>query len=198
MSETTAAEAAAALEAVAASIPRPQDGLPDAVFRFALRIVPMVNVDLFVVDAERRVLLAWREDEFADGWHVPGGIVRGGEAVETRLALTAEGELGALVRAEETPAAILQLFGERGHFISLVHRCTLRSAPARRLVSPSERPAHGDLCWFDDLPRSLYPTHAVYRALWDDLRSAARLQAPLAATLHVSERDQGSRGWRPG
>lgn len=179
---------AAELEALVARIGDPSQGLPDEVFRFALALVPMVNVDLFVVDGRERVLLAWREDEFADGWHVPGGIVRGRERLEDRIAAVARLELEAPVVAAPSPCAIWQLFGDRGHFISLVHRCTLNAPPRRRVVSVGDRPAPGDLGWFHSPPPCLYPSHRVYEADWDLLKDGPP-SAPPIRTLHFSERD---------
>jgi hypothetical protein len=51
----------------------PRSGLPEELFLFVSRLVPMVNVDLFISDDQGRVLLTWRDDEiFGAGWHVPG------------------------------------------------------------------------------------------------------------------------------
>ncbi|HSV43361.1 MAG TPA: NUDIX hydrolase, partial [Candidatus Bathyarchaeia archaeon] len=47
-----------------------REGLPQDIFFFASRITPMVNVDLLIKDNRNRMLLAWRDDEFAGtGWH---------------------------------------------------------------------------------------------------------------------------------
>lgn len=183
------------LRAVAADIADPSLGLPDPVFHFVLRLVPMINVDLFVVSPQGRVLLAWREDEYADGWHVPGGIVRGGEPLDLRLDRTAREELGGSVRAGDVPAAILQLFGDRGHFLSLVYRCELQSGLSHRVIDSEREPEAGDLCWFSSLPSSLYPTHEIYRPIWDDLVAAREPSVPIVRTLRLSERSLGTRGW---
>ena len=55
----------------------PNGGLPEELFLFVSRLVPMVNVDLFISDDQGRVLLTWRDDEiFGAGWHIPGGMIR--------------------------------------------------------------------------------------------------------------------------
>src|SRR4051812_2311240 len=81
-------------------IPAPERGLPDAAFSFALKIVPMVNVDLLVKAKDGRTLLAWREDEYGTGWHIPGGIIRLGEMTQDRIHAVADHELAAQVSAE--------------------------------------------------------------------------------------------------
>ena len=62
------------IEALEAGQDDPRRGLPDDVFLFVSRIVPLVNVDLLIQDDRSRTLLTWRDDEFfGPGWHVPGG-----------------------------------------------------------------------------------------------------------------------------
>ena len=41
----------------------PRGGLPEELFLFISRLVPMINVDLFISDDQGRVLLTWRDDE---------------------------------------------------------------------------------------------------------------------------------------
>lgn len=144
----------------------PRRGLPDEVFGFALQIVPMVNVDLLVRDDSWRILWAWREDAFGTGWHLPGGIIRFRERWQSRIAEVARIELGAEVSADEHPCRTLQLLdGERGHFLTLLFRCTLRGElqPPRGLIPPDAQPEPEQLCWFDAVPQSLYPAHETYR-----------------------------------
>ncbi len=75
---------------------KPQEGLPEPVFEFVSSVTPMVNVDLLVRDKDGRILLAWREDKFSGKvWHIPGGIIRFQESMETRIHKVAQQELGA-------------------------------------------------------------------------------------------------------
>lgn len=57
--------------------------------------VPLLCLDLLVIDEQDRVLLGWRENSPAkDSWFVPGGSVMKGEGIEQAFARIAEGELG--------------------------------------------------------------------------------------------------------
>ena len=61
-------------------------GLPDELFYYISRITPLVNVDLLIKDESERTLLSWRDDQYCGkGWHVPGGIVRFKETMETMV-----------------------------------------------------------------------------------------------------------------
>ncbi len=143
----------------------PGGGLPDPVFQFALDIVPMINVDLLLRDAAGRVLLAWRDDAFGRGWHVPGGIIRRGESFADRIAAVARLELGTTVAHEAEPCRVSQLPNDgRGHFISLLFRCAL-AAPLDPAALAGAVPRAGDLSWCAGAPAALYPAHEIYRAL---------------------------------
>lgn len=174
------AEQAGTLQAIRDRLD-PASGLPQPVFDFAYAIVPMANVDLLAL-AGGRFLLAWREDEFARGWHIPGGIFRRGETIAHRIAATASDELGASVQASETPAAILEVFGERGHNISLLYPCRLTSSPAKRVLSDGGNARPGDLRWFEAVPQDLYPAHQVYADLMLRLASGRATGAPAMLT----------------
>ena len=76
-------------------------GLPDEVFYYISRTTPLVNVDLLIKDENGRTLLSWRNDRYAGkGWHVPGGIVRFKETLETRVQKVAEIEVGVNISFE--------------------------------------------------------------------------------------------------
>ena len=90
------------LENVLASIADPRIGLPDEVFQFIRKVTPLINVDLLIC-RDGRTLLAWREDEYDKGWHVPGGIVRFREDFHSRIEAVALTEMGATVESEALP-----------------------------------------------------------------------------------------------
>ena len=75
------------------------EGLPLDVFYFISQLTPLINVDLLVKNSQGQVLLTWRDDQFhGPAWHIPGGIIRFKERIETRIAKVAQSELGAKVR----------------------------------------------------------------------------------------------------
>lgn len=156
-------EAIAVLEA---EISDPTKGLPFEVFELVSRLTPLVNVDLLIKDEKNRLLLAWRDDLFAgQGWHIPGGIVRYKENLETRIQKTAEREVGSKIQFNPDPIAINQIVCKhetRGHFISLLYECSLSSdfIPLNDNLSPHDV---GYLAWHDSCPENLIKSHEMYR-----------------------------------
>lgn len=64
-------------------------------FEFCSSIVPVLNVDVLLVNSEERYLLTWRDDDFyGPGWHVPGGVVRHKETLENRVKQVVKTECG--------------------------------------------------------------------------------------------------------
>jgi len=148
--------------------PMPARGLPEELFRFLSRFVPMINVDLLIKNDTGQTLLTWREDEiYGAGWHIPGGIIRFQETAEDRIHATARAELGASVAFDPTPAAIEQAIArerrERGHFISFLYRCRLRSLPEETQRFLGGQPVAGQWAWHLHCPPDLLPAQAHYR-----------------------------------
>jgi ADP-ribose pyrophosphatase YjhB (NUDIX family) len=157
----------AAVETLVNAVPDSSQGLPDAVFRYISRTTPLVNVDLLIQDEAGRTLLAWRNDRYAGvGWHVPGGIVRFKETLETRVRKVAEGEIGAAVQWESVPVAMHQFIHEthavRGHFISFLFACSLSSSfqPPNDGLTDNDA---GYLKWHRTCPINILPVQEVYR-----------------------------------
>jgi len=145
----------------------PSEGLPEELFLFISRITPLVNVDLLVKDKNGRTLLAWRNDRYCgEGWHVPGGVVRLKETLESRVKKVAETEIGAEVNFEATPLAVNQcIYPERdirSHFISILYRCFLSGAFIPENKGLSSKSA-GYLKWHDACPDNLLKVHEMYR-----------------------------------
>lgn len=165
MTESGLEEAIAIIEA---AIANPTEGLPKEVFYFMTRITPSVNVDLLIRDPEGRTLLAWRSDEFAgSGWHIPGGIVRYKESLETRLEEVAKLEIGRPLRFRKAPIAINQIWKKRetrGHFLSILYECF-----TDEMVEPNNEGRGPDdagyLQWHEACPENLIIAHEeVYRS----------------------------------
>ncbi|MFZ0964148.1 MAG: NUDIX domain-containing protein [Terriglobia bacterium] len=141
--------------------------LPEELFLLVSRLTPIINVDLLIKDEQNRTLLTWRDDEFyGAGWHVPGGIIRFRETAAERVLAVARGELGAEVTFEPNPLWVAETIDRtrevRGHFISLLYRCTLTSAPREELEYRSGPPARGVWKWHAKCPRNLLAVHRIY------------------------------------
>jgi colanic acid biosynthesis protein WcaH len=148
----------------------PGRGLPEELFLFVSRLVPMVNVDLFISDDEGRVLLTWRDDEiFGAGWHVPGGMIRYRETAEDRIRATALEELGAEVTFDVAP--IVEQIIEpdrrlRAHLVALLYRCRLISQPNEASRYSGGEPKRGQWAWHSQFPENIIATHKRYYRLF--------------------------------
>lgn len=155
-----------AVEYLKSQIDDPCEGLPQDVFYFISRIVPMVNVDLLIKDDHGRILLSWRDDGFAKaGWHIPGGIIRFKEKFETRIQKVAQFELGTTVECDSEPVAMNQVIRShetRGHFISFLYQCKVPDGYVPKNDGLSEGDL-GYLKWHDFCPEDLVDVHEMYR-----------------------------------
>lgn len=148
-------------------IANPREGLPEEVFLFLSRLTPMVNVDLLIKDKDNRVLLAWRNDQYVGaGWHIPGGIVRFQEDLDTRIQKVAKSEINATVEYLKEPIAINQIVcreqSDRSHFISLLYQCFVSNEfiPDNTGLSATDV---GFLKWHNTCPDNLISVHEIYR-----------------------------------
>lgn len=156
------------LEAVLAALPRDGSILPYPVFDFIRQIFPTANVDLLVQNERGETLLAWREDAFYRGWHIPGGIIRFRESTAQRIAEVACDELGATVRAEAVPCQLMEgLDDPRGHSVALLFRCALTAGPSTPMAGPG-RPEPGQLRWFAAMPEDMVPVQHPYGRWFSD------------------------------
>jgi ADP-ribose pyrophosphatase YjhB (NUDIX family) len=159
---------AEAIAALVKHVPNPSMGLPDDVFYYISQTTPLVNVDLLIKDENGRTLLSWRDDPYAGkGWHVPGGIVRFKETLETRVQKVAEMELGVRdIRFDPVPIAFNQIIDRqrtiRGHFISLLYKCFLSGDFILQNKGLSIGDA-GFLMWHAHCPDKLLKCQDMYR-----------------------------------
>ena len=156
-----------AVNIIERSIADPRVGLPEEVFLAISRLTPMVNVDLLVKDEDGRTLLAWRDDDLSGaGWHVPGGVVRFLERLETRVEKVAKEEIGVPVAFDPVPIAFNQLLlpalPARNHFLSILYRCSLSGGfiPDNRGRTET---TPGFLKWHETCPDNLIEVHRIYR-----------------------------------
>ena len=147
-------------------VPNPSAGLPDELFHYVSRITPLVNVDLLIKDEKKRTLLSWRDDQYCGkGWHLPGGIVRFKETLETRVKKVAETEIGVNISFDPIPIAVNQLIYPeleiRSHFLSILYKCFLSSTfvPKNKGLSNKDK---GYLMWHDRCPDNLIKYHEIY------------------------------------
>jgi len=171
---TDTAQQAADMMAIAC--PDARGGMAVPLFLAVSRLTPLVNVDLLVSDADRRLLMTWRADSFyGPGWHVPGGILRFKEPAAHRIAEVARTELGVQVDPASEPWRVLELTSTerdvRGHFITLAYPCRLMGAlPGHRRAT--EHPAQpGQWAWFDQLPSDTIHQHRVYGSWFAEHKS---------------------------
>ena len=155
-----------AINTIESYIDNPQIGLPQDVFRFISRLTPLVNVDLLIKDQENRVLLAWRQDQFAGaGWHIPGGIVRYKETLDQRIQQVALAEIGQAVQYDSNHIALNEIHrthSTRGHFISFLYSCSIDETftPNNDGLKENEP---GYLTWHECCPDNLITAHEMYR-----------------------------------
>lgn len=140
--------------------------LPEEVFLFISRFTPMVNVDLLIKDENGRVLLSWRDDPICgSGWHIPGGVIRFKEKLETRIKKVAKTEIGKEVKFNPKPIAVNQIICDhntRGHFISILYKCFLSGKYALKNKGLKETDV-GYLKWHDYCPANLIKGQEIYR-----------------------------------
>jgi len=153
----------------------PSEGVPDEIFYYISKTTPLVNVDLLIKDESGRTLLSWRDDRYAGrGWHVPGGIVRFKELLETRINKVAQSEIGTDVSFETRPLALNQIIlpeqNVRGHFISILYNCHLSGTFVPFNDGLSAKDA-GYLMWHDRCPENLLKVHEIYRGYIDQTSS---------------------------
>lgn len=187
------AEELTVLEHILAKLNGPGSELPWPLFRFLTEVSATANVDLLVHDDAGRVLLAWRDDPFGRGWHVPGSIIRHREEIAHRIAACANEEFGCAVQVAARPVALIQIFDNRGHSVSLVYPAVLQGDP-ERLVDIDAVPKEGDLRWFSSMPEDLYPSHLIYRDIVDAFVSGRLGEGIPVYTQHTGERDAAQSG----
>lgn len=159
---------------------RPENGLGEDLFLFSSTLMPVVNVDLLVVNEKGQVLLTWRDDPHCGtGWHIPGGCIRFGETAMERAEKTAQQEFGCGVRLEPEILHVFEIFtrherpikdqNERSHFVTLV---LSGLAPAdldteNQTVQPGQP---GFMKWFSTLPDELLQVQNCYREQWETIQ----------------------------
>ena len=150
----------------------PINGLPLELFEFNTGLLPFINVDLLVVNANNQVLLSWRDDKhYGKGWQIPGGIIRMMETIEDRIQKTGTIELGHTVEHDNEPMVVYEHIVrnpragldnqlERAHNIALLYKCWL---PGDYVINNHDKDENeeGYLRWFDKFPENILECHKI-------------------------------------
>jgi len=131
-----------------------QDKIPTEGFLEAVRLTPMVAIDLIVRNPRGEVLLGLRNNEpAANTWFVPGGRILKDERLDTAFERIARVELG--ISVSRSQARFLGPYehlydtnfarapGVSTHYVVLAHEITT-SEP---IASPADD-QHGELRWW--------------------------------------------------
>lgn len=140
-----------------AKIERPEQGLQQEVFDVLVKLVPFVACEMVVMNHRREILLTYRRDEFWQGWHFPGGLMRYNDTFEKRLKETVKRELGAGLKSHRFLFPINYRYPKnnpRGHAVSLVFLCQLKDKPK-------------DGKFFAKMPKDIINDH---RMLWIEVK----------------------------
>lgn len=146
----------------------PKKGLGHEIFHFVSSLTPIINVDLLIINKLNEKLLTWREDEFyGPGWHLPGGVVRFKEDPSSRILKVAASELGCIVHPDVAPITVRSQIAAdrdiRGHFLSLLYSCSLKTEPLLSLKALTSKPVNGKWMWFKKAPPNLISVHESFR-----------------------------------
>lgn len=109
-------------------IDNPKDGLPQNVFNSLINIIPFISCEL-IIRTKEGILLTWRNDEYWQGWHIPGGLMRFRDSFDRRIKEVAKIELGVKVKKYKFLFPINYVNCSRGHAVSLVFLCEIDSLP---------------------------------------------------------------------
>ncbi|HEV2121659.1 MAG TPA: NUDIX hydrolase [Chloroflexota bacterium] len=158
-----------AIRLLESAIDDPRVILPEEIFLFISRLIPLANVDLLIKDDQGRTLLTWRDDlYFGPGWHIPGSTIRFKERIADRVRACARDELGAEVSFDPQPIHVQEVIlpeperTTRGHCLALLYHCTLLTPPDPTSAYTSGTPSPGQWAWHAAPPEDLLPVHRVY------------------------------------
>lgn len=149
-----------------------RNGLAEELFWMISALVPIPNVDLLIVNERGQLLLSKRNDGFFEkSWHIPGGCLRYGEELVTRVQETAKQELGCEVEIDPEPLAVRNVLrgenpqqihpNERGHNVAILYRCRLPEEYRINNAGKTQED-NGYLQWFDCLPTDFMKIQHVY------------------------------------
>ena len=177
------------LEHILAKLDGRQAHLPYPLFRFITEVAATANIDLVVHNEAGKPSSPGEKTPPA-----PAGTCRAASSATAKRSPTvsrpAPGTSSPPPSASTTgPIALIQIFDDRGHSLSLCYRATLNAPPGKPVITEQDAPKPGDLRWFATPPQDLYPSHRVYRDLLTDLTAGRLASAVPLYTQHTGHRD---------
>ena len=147
-----------------------KEGLGKPLFEAISGMVPNVNVDLLCYDKKNRFALVYREDKFyGPGWHIPGGVLRFKENLESRLVLTAKNELNIDKLEYISRVNVAEIFATdrdiRGHFISFLYKAKSNDLIRIDDYNANTKYIDGSVAMFYSPPRDVIKQHRQFSYL---------------------------------
>lgn len=151
-------------------IENPHNGLPQAVFDALCSVIPFIACEVIVMNKKGELLLTWREDQWWQGWHFPGGLLRYRETVDHRIKKIAFDELGASITSCKFLFPMNYTKSSRSGGISLVFLCK------------SSKPIQGT--FFKTMPNDIIPEH---RVLWKNIQKMIKSKNKLPVLPNIDK-----------
>ncbi|MGK7877535.1 MAG: NUDIX hydrolase [Xenococcaceae cyanobacterium] len=123
--------------------------MPFLVWQALHGLVPLPAVEVIISQTGKDFLLTYRQDEYWDGWHIPGGFVGCGESIEGACNRIAQQELGIGVVFKRVITAYMWPNHPYANTLSLVCWCV-----------PCTPPKEGE--FFTEIPDKMVPHHADF------------------------------------
>lgn len=130
--------------------------LREEVFEALVKVVPFVACELVIVNNKKELLLTYREDEYWQGWHFPGGLMRFNDSFAKRIREVAKNELGIRVKDYKFLFPMNYTHSPRGHAVGLVFICITKDKPK-------------DGRFFATMPKAIIKGH---REVWKKVRKS--------------------------
>lgn len=120
---------------------------PYPIFIALCKKIAMVAVDVAVMPDKNRVLLTYRKDDFYDGWHIPGSIMRHGEEPIDVFKRVCREELFLKINKPRF-VGCFNNYDVRGHAFTLLY-----------IMRPTKKPETGKYFKISEPPANLVSTH---------------------------------------
>jgi len=134
-------------------------------------VVPIINVDLIVIDNNRRILLSYRDDDNCKGWHIPGRILRFKESLNEAIIRCALLELGEVPYCT-TFIDFIEFINDtetRGHFMSFAYQVSMDLNYDCNIYNTGKsETSNGFLKWFSEWPEDLIEGHKIYKRILNE------------------------------